>query len=606
MVLKKSQRVGSFLLSLVMLLALTSVFCFEKAYAASDGEWSFELDALGANITGYIGTDKSVTVPAKLGGKTVYKVSALSTNYFKSSITSITFSNGITQLGDAVCKGYTSLNKVILPDTLVSIGKDAFASCTALVAITLPTSVSEIGTNAFGGCSSLTSASLNCRVTSIPANLFSGDKFLNTLELPVYLSEIGDSAFENCASLVSVSLPNTVKTIGKSAFSGCTSMNSISLSNELKTIGQLAFYNCKSLKNVIIPNKTKTIGEEAFSNCTSLVNIYISPSVNIIKNNVFDFCTSLEKVVFGGEYNAFNLLSSASTGMTIYYPSKYAESWTDYNGLKSKSYKAPSDFYVTGGKNIAPGAKINLKIELVPSDCEFADILFFSSSDPTVATVSGDGTVIARAIGSTTITITTISGVSKDVTISVMPVAPSNIKVTPKTTSSVDIKWDPVLKATGYNIYRSTSKTGTYKKIGTTTSSTYTDKGLTKGKTYYYKVTSYVNSNGKQVLSDYSTAKSIQVTAPAPATVKAVKTKAGVAKITWAKSTGATGYEVYMAKSVSGSYSKIATISKASTLSYTKTGLTKGKTFYFKVRSYTTVNGKKIYSDFTKVVKVKV
>ena len=117
---------------------------------------------------------------------------------------------------------------------------------------------------------------------------------------------------------------------------------------------------------------------------------------------------------------------------------------------------------------------------------------------------------------------------------------------------------------------------------------------------------SYVNSNGKQIISGYSTVKSVKAAAPAPATISAKKSKAGVAKITWSKSTGATGYEVYMAKSSTGSYSKIATISKASTLSYTKSGLTTGKTYYFKVRTYTTVNGKKIYSDYTKVVKVKV
>lgn len=195
---------------------------------------------------------------------------------------------------------------------------------------------------------------------------------------------------------------------------------------------------------------------------------------------------------------------------------------------------------------------------------------------------------------------------SKSVTINVTPAAPTGLTVTSKTTTSAEITWKAVLNATGYNIYRSTSKTGTYKKVGTTTGTTFTDKGLTKGKTYYYKVASYVNSNGTQILSQYSAIKSVKAAAPAPATISAKKSKAGVAKITWSKSTGATGYEVYMAKSSTGTYSKIATISKASTLSYTKSGLTKGKTYYFKVRSYTTVNGKKIYSDYTKVVKVKV
>ena len=606
MVLKKSQRVGSFLLSLVMLLALTSVFCFERAYAVADGEWTYDIDAMGANITSYIGTNKSVTVPAKIGDQNVYKVSALCTNKFKSSITSITFSNGIKYLGDSVCKGYTDLERVTLPDTLVSIGNDAFSSCSSLLAITVPNSVSSIGTNAFGGCSSLVSASLNCKITAIPAKLFAGDSKMNTISLPARITDIGENAFDNCSSLTSISLPDTVKTIGTNAFSNCTGLSSVSLSSELKTIGQLAFYNCKALSTIFIPNKTKTIGEEAFSQCVSLKTAYISPSVTVLKNNVFNLCNALETIVFGGEYHNFGSLSNSSLSATVYYPLKHSDSWADFHFTKMKSYQSPSAIYIAGGKDIAPGDKINLEISIVPSNCEFADIYSFSSSDPTVATVSGDGTVIARAIGSTTITVTTISGVSRSVNISVMPVAPSNLKVSAKTTTSAELSWNSVMNATGYNVYRSTSKNGTYKKIGSSTTNSYTDKGLTKGKTYYYKVASYVNSNGKQILSSYSAVKSFSASAPAPATISAAKTKAGVAKITWGKSTGASGYEVFMAKSSSGSYSKIATISKASTLSYTKTGLTKGKTYFFKVRSYTTVNGKKIYSDYTKVVKVKV
>ena len=51
MVLKTSQKAGSFLLALVMLLSLTSVFCFKSASAATDGEWKYELENGGVTIT---------------------------------------------------------------------------------------------------------------------------------------------------------------------------------------------------------------------------------------------------------------------------------------------------------------------------------------------------------------------------------------------------------------------------------------------------------------------------------------------------------------------------------------------------------------------------
>lgn len=603
MVLKRSQRALSFVLSLIMLFALSSVFCFERAGAVADGEWTFDIEPQGANITGYIGTSTVVTVPAKLGNQKVYKVSNLSNNQFRDSITSITFSNGITQLGDSLCKGYSALEKVTLPDTLTTIGKDAFASCISLVGITVPNAVTYIGENAFGGCTSLISATLNCRMTSVPANLFAGDKNLSTVTIPTYATEICDNAFDGCVSLTSVTLPNSVKTIGNNAFSHCSRLTSVILSSELKTIGQLAFYDCTSLTSIFIPNKVKTIYDEAFNGCTSLRTAYICPSVQIMKPKVFNHCNSLERLIFGGENAGFSDYSGISNSTTVYYPAKYVSSWANYNATKMKSYQTPTMISVTGDTTVDVGSTVVLNISV---NGDFKDAYIVTSSNPTVATVTPEGKLLARSTGITTITVTAVSGVTKTAEISVKPAAPTNIKAVSKTTTSADISWKAGYNVTGYNIYRSTSKNGTYKKVGNTTGTSYTDKGLTKGKTYYYKVASYVNSDGKQVISSYSSVVSVKAAAPAPSTITAKKAKSGVAKITWGKSNGASGYEVYMATSSSGKYTKISTVSKPTTLSCTKTGLTKGKTYYFKVRSYTTVSGKKVYSDYTKVVKVKV
>ncbi|MGN1193995.1 MAG: fibronectin type III domain-containing protein [Acutalibacteraceae bacterium] len=76
--------------------------------------------------------------------------------------------------------------------------------------------------------------------------------------------------------------------------------------------------------------------------------------------------------------------------------------------------------------------------------------------------------------------------------------------------------------------------------------------------------------------------------------------------IKWTKQTGATGYVVYMSTSKSGKYSKVATVKGASKVTYTKTGLTKGKTYYFKVCAYTTLGGKNIYSSYSAAKSVKV
>jgi fibronectin type 3 domain-containing protein len=69
-----------------------------------------------------------------------------------------------------------------------------------------------------------------------------------------------------------------------------------------------------------------------------------------------------------------------------------------------------------------------------------------------------------------------------------------------KSGKTVALSWKKVTGATGYIVYRSTSKNGTYTKVGTTTSLKYTDKkGLKKGKTYYYKVRAYVKVGDQNV-----------------------------------------------------------------------------------------------------------
>lgn len=121
-----------------MLLSLTSVFCFKSASAATDGEWKYELENGGVTITGFIGTSRTISVPSKVNGQRVKKVTALNNNNTKASVTTVSFANGIEEIGTGVCKGYISLERVALPDTLVTIGSDAFFNCSSLTGITIP------------------------------------------------------------------------------------------------------------------------------------------------------------------------------------------------------------------------------------------------------------------------------------------------------------------------------------------------------------------------------------------------------------------------------------------------------------------------------------
>lgn len=75
----------------------------------------------------------------------------------------------------------------------------------------------------------------------------------------------------------------------------------------------------------------------------------------------------------------------------------------------------------------------------------------------------------------------------------------------------IQVSWtNRSTRATGYKVYMATSKYGTYKLVGTTTSSSYTKSNLTKGKTYYFKVRAYRSVSGKMIYGNYSTVKYIK------------------------------------------------------------------------------------------------
>lgn len=174
-------------------------------------------------------------------------------------------------------------------------------------------------------------------------------------------------------------------------------------------------------------------------------------------------------------------------------------------------------------------------------------------------------------------------------------------KVVSRSTNKLKIAWSKVADADGYQLQRKSGNS--YKTIANTTATSCNLSKLKIGTKYMFRVRAYKNVNGKKY---YSTWKTL-TTATLPGT-PTLSVTAGTKKATlkWNKQTGATGYIVYMATSKNGIYKKVATVKGNSKISYTKTGLTKGTTYYFKVAAYETVGGKTIYSSYSAVKAVKV
>lgn len=185
----------------------------------------------------------------------------------------------------------------------------------------------------------------------------------------------------------------------------------------------------------------------------------------------------------------------------------------------------------------------------------------------------------------------------------------TSVKATSTGMSSIKVTWAKATGADKYQVYRAESKNGTYKRILTTKGTTCNNtKNIVTGKTYYYKVraiATYEDEDAGIIELKGNFSKVISGKAKVPTPVMNAKGAKKSVNVSWKTVKGADGYEIYRGKTQNGDYTKIRTASKAST-TYKSVNLKTGKSYYYKMRAYKVVNGKKVYSSFSTPKKVTV
>lgn len=178
----------------------------------------------------------------------------------------------------------------------------------------------------------------------------------------------------------------------------------------------------------------------------------------------------------------------------------------------------------------------------------------------------------------------------------------SGLKLVSAGPNTVKIQFTKQSSAKGYEVvlYQGSKQ----RQKVTTAKTSYTFKKLSSATDYTIKVRAYTEQGGTKVYGGYSKTLKASTATKAP-TIKSVKKGNNQAVISWKKVSKAAGYEIYMSNKKNSGYTKIATVKKVSTVKYTKKKLKKGKTYYFKVRTYRTAGGKKIYSSYSKVKSTK-
>ena len=309
--------------------------------------------------------DLNIIVPPIYMGKPVKEIN----NLRSERIESVSMPNTITTIGSQAFENCVKISQVSIPNSVTTIGLWAFKGCSSLQNITIPDSVTYIGSGAFKECSSLKTITLPFIGESTEANstntylghIFGATSYENNYAfVPDSLKDvvitsatvIDKNAFYGCNSLQNITIPNTVTSVGENAFYGCSNLkyekdennsNCYYLGNDSNHYLYLAKVNGKSYSSLSIHENCKIIGSNAFTNCSFSGYIGIKNATFITKNAFtncsFNQLTDVKDETWEASANlSFSEIEETITfNKTIANPAATVKSYNENYYLRKKS-----------------------------------------------------------------------------------------------------------------------------------------------------------------------------------------------------------------------------------------------------------------------------
>ena len=280
--------------------------------------------------------------------------------YNHESLTSVTIPDSVTSIG-ANAFQYCSISDIYITDltawcnignlgSLMSYSRNKLYLNNSLITnLIIPDSVTSIGDYAFAYCDNLTSITIPDSITSIGDYAFYCDN-LTSITIPDSVTSIGNYAFSSCSDLKNVTIGNNVISIGEKSFYFCDNLTSIAIPDSVTSIGDCAFAYCDNLTSITIPDSVISIGDYAFTHCSNLTRVTIGnngTSTTVGNNGInigagaFAYCSNLTSVTIGNNVtsigeSAFSKCShlfSITLGNRVTSIGKYAFQWS--YGLRS-------------------------------------------------------------------------------------------------------------------------------------------------------------------------------------------------------------------------------------------------------------------------------
>jgi len=397
------------------------------------------------------------------------------------------------------------------------------------------------------------------------------------------VTTIGDYAFSGCTGLKEINMSNNITSIGSYAFNGCGSIKSITLPQKLQNMGIFAFNSCTSLENISIPSDVTSISEKTFNNCTSLVSVVLPEGIRTLGASSFRGCSSLENInlpdsiTFIGEFSFSVCGNLVNPKLPKGLKSLEKASFKDCSSITS--IDIPENVDTIGEKAFLNCTNLD-NIYIPDTVKNIAEDAFDGCDNMEIITPKGSyAEGYAKRKG---INIKNYSIIDANVVLSKETYVYNGKAIIP----DITVTYNGCILANGTD-YAITCENNV--NVGT---ATVVITGIGK---YTGTVTKTFNIVSSDVKEDEE--KNI-VELSKVKLLKQQKYAKKYIKLSWKKVNDAEGYEVYRANSKKGTYKLVKTTNK---ISYKNSKLKAGKNYFYKVRAYKTVNGKKIFGPWSNV-----
>lgn len=304
----------------------------------------------------------------------------------------------VSQISEAMFCECSSLYEILLPNTITSIGNEAFEACKKLTSVDLSkTKTATIGVKGFAYCDNLSKIQFPTTLTLIDDGAFAEDKNLRSVQNleKTIVSKIGYGVFEGCSNLSSVKLPQTLSTLGESAFEGCSNLTAVSgfENTAVKILEARTFANCSSLSTLSLARGLTEIRTEALIGCSTLRNLDTLSTTKV---------TTIGKSALKDTTGLTSISLPTSTFVSFAQSAFENSGVQKINNLKNcskfKSFGA-SSFMNSGLKEIEfPNCTFSIEASAFKNCTALTKATFNSKTAPTAQETSFEGTTSALQV----------------------------------------------------------------------------------------------------------------------------------------------------------------------------------------------------------------